>query len=100
MSLRKFADAWNRFFFEPRSPLPICLFRILYGLLVVANLILLRPDWQAWFGTHAWISVQTMYKVEPGLRLNLFTVMPESDAWVQALYWVFLASAICLTIGF
>jgi hypothetical protein len=92
-------EAWNRFFFAKQSPLPIALFRIAYGLLVIATLLLLRPDWLAWYGNHAWISLQTMQAVEPGRRLNLFTVIPQSDGWIDGLFWVFLGSAILLTAG-
>ena len=100
MRLRSVFDAWNAFFFAPQSPLPIALFRIVYGLLVIATLTLLRPDWLAWYGPHAWVSLSTMHTLEPGTRLNLFAVIPQTDAWINALFWIFLGSAILLTIGF
>jgi hypothetical protein len=99
LKLRSFPEAWNRFFFAKQSPVPIALFRIVYGALVVATLVLLHPDWLAWYGTHAWISLQTMQTVEPGIRINLFTIIPQTDGWINALFWVFLGSAILLTIG-
>ena len=99
MTLKTVFRAWNEFFFAAQSPLPIAVFRVLYGLLVIVTLALLRPDWRTWFGVHAWVSVPTMLKLEPGARLNLFTVIPQSDAWVEALFWISLASAILLTVG-
>ncbi|MGA7634749.1 MAG: HTTM domain-containing protein [Terriglobales bacterium] len=92
-------EAWNRFFFAKQSPLPIALFRVVYGLLVIATLVLLRPDWLAWFGSHAWISLQTMQTAEPGTRINLFTLIPQTDGWIYAFFWIFLSSAILLTVG-
>jgi hypothetical protein len=92
--------AWNRFFFAERSPLPVALFRIAYGLLVVMTILLLKADWLSWYGTHAWMSLHTMRELEPGVRLNLFTVFPKDDRWISALFWVFLASAVMLTVGF
>jgi hypothetical protein len=100
MSVRSVVKAWNEFFFTPQPPIPIALFRVFYGLLLIANLILLRPDWLAWYGEHSWITLSTMFRVEPGLRLNLFTLMPHDDRWVEALFWAFLAFAIFLTLGF
>jgi hypothetical protein len=100
VSLRSLFAAWDQFFFAPQSPVPIALFRILYGTLLIANLILLHPDWLAWYGTHAWMSLATMFRVEPGTRLNLFTVIPQNDSWIEGLFWVFLASSVSLTIGF
>ncbi len=99
MRLGSLLDAWNAFFFVPKSPLPIALFRILYGLLVIVTLLLLRPDWLTWFGTHAWVSLSTMHTLEPGPRLNLFTIIPQNDIWIEALFWIFLASASLLTVG-
>jgi hypothetical protein len=93
-------EAWNAFFFAEQSPTPIALFRIVYGALVSATLLLLRPDWLAWFGSHAWLSLPTMHQLEPGPRLDLFTIIPQNDTLIAALFWIFLASAILLTIGF
>jgi vitamin K-dependent gamma-carboxylase-like protein len=100
MTLRYLLAAWNAFFFSKQSPMPIALFRIAYGLSVIATLMLLRPDWLAWYGTHAWISLPTMQTIEPGRRLNLFTIIPQTDGWIDAFFWIFLGSAILLTVGF
>ena len=99
MKARSFVESWNSFFFAEQSPIPIALFRVAYGIVVIATILLLRPDWLAWYGPHAWVSFATMHGIEPGPRLNLFAVIPQSDLWVRALFWFFLASAACLTIG-
>jgi Vitamin K-dependent gamma-carboxylase len=99
LTLRSLQEGWNRFFFAKQSPVPIALFRIVYGLLIVATLVLLRPDWLAWYGPHSWISLQTMQTVEPGTRINLFTIIPQTDSWINAFFWFFLGSAILLTAG-
>jgi hypothetical protein len=99
MSLKSLARAWNQFFFSPRSPTPVCLFRVLFGLLAAADFVLLRPDWLAWFGTRGITTLDTMHRLEPGTRIDLFTLL-TSDAQVKALFWLALISAICLTAGF
>jgi hypothetical protein len=99
MTLRSVCKAWNEFFFAEQPPTAIALFRIVYGVLVTATLILLRPEWLTWYGTHAWVSLPTALKLEPGVRLNLFSVIPQSDAWVEGLFWVSLGSAILLAVG-
>ena len=100
MTGKSFVAAWNEFFFAEQPPMAIALFRILYGMAVLATLWLTREDWIAWYGPHAWVSLRTMQTFEPGPRLNLFTVMPASVFWVRMLFWIFAASAVCLTIGF
>src|SRR5215469_5403759 len=99
MKLRSFAVFWNEFFFREQSPVPIALFRIVYGMLVIITLWLLRPDWFNWYGTYAWLSLPTALKLEPGLRLNLFAIIPQSDAWIETIFWVALGSAVLLMLG-
>ncbi|HXZ11735.1 MAG TPA: HTTM domain-containing protein [Candidatus Sulfotelmatobacter sp.] len=99
MKLKSLWQAWNHFFFAEQSPTPVALFRILYGALVAADLILLRPDWLDWYGAHPWMSLSTMHALEPGTRLNLFAVIPQQSAWIEAVFWLFLASAVLLTLG-
>ena len=99
MILQKLQKAWDSFFFAPQSPLPIALFRILYGLCVSMTLILLYSDWLNWFGVHAWVSEDTMKIIEPGPRLNLFILLPQNDTWVMGFFWFSLGFAILLTIG-
>jgi hypothetical protein len=99
MSLRSVVRVWNEFFFREQSPVPIALFRILYGMLVIATLWLLRPDWLNWYGVHAWVSLPTALKLEPGHRLNLLTIIPQNDAWIDAIFWVAMGSASLLTVG-
>jgi hypothetical protein len=99
MTLRELRKHWDHFFFTPQSPLPIALFRILYGICVSATLVLLHADWLNWYGVHSWVSLSAMRQIEPGIRLNLFTVMPQDDRWITAFFWVFLACALLLTVG-
>lgn len=96
---QKVGRVWGQFFFAPQSPLPIAVFRILYGVCVSATLILLHSDWLNWFGVSAWVSLQTMRAMEPGVRLNLFAVMPQNDHFIAAFFWVFLAFSLLLTMG-
>jgi hypothetical protein len=99
MILQKLQKAWDSFFFGLQSPLPIALFRILHGLCVSMTLILLHSDWLSWFGVHAWVSEETMKIIEPGPRINLFTLLPQNDSWIMGFFWFSLGFAILLTIG-
>jgi len=94
-----FLGAWNGFFFAKQSPIPLALFRLAYGTVVISTLFLLHADWISWYGPNAWVRLSTIGTMEPGPRLNLFTVIPQSDLWVRILFWVFLVSAVCLASG-
>jgi hypothetical protein len=100
VSVRGLARAWNDFFFKPQPPTPVALYRILYGLLVIANLILLRPDWLTWYGPEGFVSLETMRLLAPGPRMNIFLLLPHTALAVNVFFWIFLLFAVCLTGGF
>ena len=99
MILNKLARLWDEVFFTPQSPRPVALFRILYGLCVAATILLLHADWLQWFGVHSWVSFSTIRTIEPGVRLNLFTLIPQDDRWIAAFFWVSLIFAVLLIVG-
>jgi len=99
MSLRVLVKAWNELFFAPQSPVPISLFRILYGICVIVTLLLLHSDWLNWYGAHSWVSLATMTKIEPGIRIDLFSVIPQNNSWIEAFFWFSLGSTLLLTVG-
>jgi len=100
LSLRSLVRAWNEFFFAPQPPLPVVLFRIFYGLLVLTDLVLLRPDWQTWFVPRGLITPETMRSIETGARIDVFAIVGQSAFWRDAVFWILLASAFMLTVGF
>jgi vitamin K-dependent gamma-carboxylase-like protein len=100
MTLRGLFKAWNEFFFKPQSPTPVCLFRIFYGLVVIADLIMLRPEWLMWYGPHAFVSLATTHLFNHGPNMNLIEIIPQTDLALMIFYWAFLASAVMLTTGY
>jgi predicted DCC family thiol-disulfide oxidoreductase YuxK len=100
MSLRQCIRSWNEFFFTPQPPTTIALFRFLFGLMVIADAVLLWPDWMTWYGEKGVLPLGTALKLVQGTRIDLFTLLPPGDFWVQAYFWVFLLFAFFLTVGF
>lgn len=100
MTRKSLSARWDAFFFAPQSPLPIAVFRILYGAMVCATLLLLRRDWLIWYGSRGLVSPETMSRTEPGVRINIFHLLPPGDGWIYAVFWILLVAAICLSAGF
>jgi vitamin K-dependent gamma-carboxylase-like protein len=98
--LNAIVKGWNRFFFEPQRPTPVALFRIVFGIINIANLALLWPEWLTWFGAHPFMSIETMSRLSHGPRLNLFVLIPRTDLAANIFFWAFLACSITLTLGF
>ncbi len=99
MIVGRLVRGWNDFWFRPERPTPIAAYRIAYGVLTIANLLLLHGDWLTWYGPHATLRLATLREIGPGPRIALLSIWPQSDAAIGAFFWLFLAAAVCLTIG-
>jgi hypothetical protein len=97
---RSLVHRWNTFFFTPQSATPVALYRIIFGLLVIANLALLHGDWLTWFGANGLVRPETLQKLSPGLNLHWALLVLQSDTCIQSFFWVFLLFAVFLTVGF
>lgn len=91
---------WDGFFFTPQSPTPIGLYRIVYGLIIVADIVLQHGDWLTWYGADGFVRLDTVIQRSSHPNMALFGLMPRDDVWVQAFFWVFLLFAVFLTVGF
>jgi hypothetical protein len=100
ISIRDITRAWNRFFFEPISPLPIAVYRILLGFCVLANQVLLAPDAITWWGERGTLSFETAKVVPGGTGLNLFNWLPHSNGMVWLVLVASCLVAISLALGF
>lgn len=90
---------WNHFFFEPKPVTGIAVYRILFGALLIANGILMAPEWLTWFGENGVLSGQTSELLASGPRVDIFRLLPEGDAWVWALLGAYFLVTISVTIG-
>jgi Vitamin K-dependent gamma-carboxylase len=97
---RSLVCSWNAFFFTPQPATPVALYRIIYGLLVVADLALLHGDWLTWFGANGLLRVETFQKLSALPNLDLISIPFRNDTLVQSFFWVFLLFAVFLTVGF
>lgn len=100
MTLRGFFKAWNAFFFTPRSPLPVCVFRILFGIVGIANLFIMYPEWLMWYGPHGVTSLQTIQQFNHAPSMSVFQVLPQTDLAVMLFFWVFVLFTVMLTVGY
>ncbi|MCW5823300.1 MAG: DUF393 domain-containing protein [Cyanobacteria bacterium TGS_CYA1] len=93
---------WNKFFFEPISPVPIALFRIVLGLITLQCLCIhLLADWKLYFGDHPLIPLEdfiySYWHTNP--YFDLLLLLPPGEEWRWYFFWFVVAAAFCLTIG-
>lgn len=101
MRSRVILDAWLKFWFAPQSPVPVAVFRIVFGLLVLdAALFHIGPDVLDWLGLHGIVRPNTVHQYwwwnDP--RFDIFLVA-SNDAAVLLLWKIFVGAIVCLTIG-
>ena len=99
MNLKTLLAGWNRFFFEPVSPVPLGLFRIAFGLLLLAQGLVLAPDYLVWYGDHGVLSRAVAPRIPGGLGYTLMQHLPPGDAGPIAFFAAYMASALLLTLG-
>jgi predicted DCC family thiol-disulfide oxidoreductase YuxK len=100
ISFKEIVNGWNRFFFKPISPVPVAIYRILLGTLIVANHALLLPDVFEWFSDQGTLSFATARKLSGGQGFNLFTWLPHSDAMAWTVFIASWLAAVTMAIGF
>jgi hypothetical protein len=102
MNINDLIAGWNKFFFEPQSPLPVAIFRILYGLLLLQLYILqLLPDYMFWYGPHGVISLPTVqqffYAGAP--VFDTLALFPNNEVLLYAYLYSLILAAVFLTTG-
>ncbi len=99
MRLRSLVSLWNEFWFTPTAPTTISVFRILFGILVMASLFSYLPSLYLWYTDNGSLTLKTAEEIAPLGHINLFALLPKGDGWVTAFFiWAFTA-ALMLTLG-
>jgi hypothetical protein len=94
--------SWSDFLFRPQSPVPVSIYRIFFGALVLwYALVLINQDVLFWYGPHGVVSSYSIRRfwayTDP--RFNLLLLFPNSDFGVMMFWYLYLAAALCLTMG-
>jgi hypothetical protein len=99
MTFRRVLRAWDRFLFAPISPVPVAVYRILFGLLVVANVLLLWPEIDVFFGDNGILPMADALRLTGRGRINVLAWLPNTPFWLHTFFVLFLLAALCLTAG-
>ena len=99
MTFRRLWRRWDHFLFSPISPIPVAIYRILLGSLVLTSGILLLPDLETWYGANGVLppDIAQGYLRTPGP--NPLLRVGSETRWLYAFFAAHLAAAACLTFG-
>lgn len=71
--MSEFAESWNRFWFTPSDPLPLCVLRIGVGLIALLYLGVFTPDVPAWLSAEGMIPFELYESIGvAGSQVNRF----------------------------
>ena len=91
MTSKKLLDLWLKWLFEPQSAIPIALFRIFLGVLILQmELIHVGKDVLNWYGPHSVVALETIktYWWWQQPHLDLFLAVPRTDAGTFTLWYL------------
>ena len=98
---------WNTFFFRPTSPVPLGLFRLVYGLVAFAYGALLFPERYTWFSNKGVLTGAEAAAYNGGVSVfGIFVhqfsllMLPGMDRWLTVFFAAYLLAAFSLIVGF
>jgi len=102
MSLLAIWQQWRAFWFAPTGTASICLYRILFGILVLQIAVVhLGANFSDWYGNKAIVTLpavaQHFWLGAP--RFDLFLLFPATDISLVIIYAIFVLAAIFLCLG-
>jgi predicted DCC family thiol-disulfide oxidoreductase YuxK/uncharacterized membrane protein YphA (DoxX/SURF4 family) len=102
MSHNPIALKWNKFWFEPASPVAMGLFRIFFGLIVLEDLLVhLYPDFPLFYLQNSLIPIKDMIALfwHHDVLFDAMLLFPPQDQYIWGAYWILVAATVCLTLG-
>lgn len=98
-AIRQAFAAIDKFFFEETSPAPICVFRIMVGLLSAITALLMVPDLMTLFGPEAVVSVPLVEWWYGCPHFSLINMFPNSKEVVVLTWLALFWASVMLTFG-
>lgn len=98
-AIKQALSAIDGFFFEETSPAPICMFRILLGLLVMITALLMVPDMLTLFGPESVVSVPLVDWWYGTPHFSIINMFPHSKEVVVLTWLALFWSSVMLTFG-
>ena len=99
ISLTALAENWEHFFHAQVPAAPLALFRILCGLLLLINAVLLRPVLEEFCADHGLVDSLVWRQSPHASDLCLFRWLPASKRNLQLVIAVHMAGCCCFLLG-
>jgi uncharacterized membrane protein YphA (DoxX/SURF4 family) len=98
--LERPVEAWDAFFQAREPATTVALFRILFGLVLIANGLLFAREARLWIGERGVLPRERYREAFGRSRFTLLAHLPGGDAWVFAVMGLHVVAAASLVLGF
>jgi hypothetical protein len=95
-----FARRWNVFFHAPCDGRIVAAVRMAYAAVVLVHLAVLYPDLNLFFTDAGLLPMEVAQKIVSPYAWSIFFWLPSTAAVVHACFWVAVAHAVLLLVGF
>lgn len=95
-----FVRGWQRFFHEPCDARIYAALRIAFATLVLIHLATLHPDLDLWFTESGVLPLENALKIASPYSWSILAMLPGTSVVVHTCFWITVAHAVCLLIGF
>lgn len=99
MQLRSLLKNYRDFMTKPINPLPLGIFRFLFGGLTLISAFFLWPDLDTWFSDQGVLPTPLLKQMVGDNRLTIFRIFGSSSSVVHFIYAVHIAAAALLMLG-
>jgi hypothetical protein len=99
-TIEALARGWHEFFHQPCDARISAAVRIAYATLVLIHLAVLYPDLDLWFSEQGVLPLDNSREAVSPYAWSLFWRLPRTAAVVHACYWMAVAHAAAVLVGF
>jgi len=99
LSWQSLLDGWCWFFFTPESPITLAVFRILFGLLLVANGLTMLSNAEMWYGVDGVFPMKAYLRRYRKLRFSLLHFLPKCNASMFVVFGIYFIASIGVILG-
>src|SRR5437660_1882451 len=95
-----FARGWQRFFHQPCDARVCAAIRAVFAAIVLIHFATLYPDLDRFFTDAGVLPLDAAQKIANPYSLSILTYTPQTSAAIHVCWWLAVAHAIALLIGF
>lgn len=98
----RWIEKWDSFWFKPQSPLPMAVFRILFSLVLLENLLVhIWPDFDIYYSQNNLIPIQDMIARywHNDHMFDALLLFPNQDQYIYGTFYVLVGATVCLSMG-